>query len=263
MKRRPGPAQSTGLNSPEPTTFFGARVVPLAEKAPLVRDVFAGVASRYDLMNDLMSGGVHRLWKSEMVDWLNPRPGLVLADIAGGTGDIACRVIDRLGDEGGTVIVVDASAPMLAVGRDRALDRGLVSGIQFVAGDAENLPLPDASQDACTNAFGLRNVTHMDVALAEVRRVLRWGGRFICLEFGGPVAPGVEKAYDLYSQTVLPRLGQWVSGRGDAYQYLVDSIRNFPPRAAVVDAMERAGLGRVRTRVLAGGIATLYSAWRL
>ena len=247
----------------EPTTFFGARVVPLAEKAPLVRDVFAGVASRYDLMNDLMSGGVHRLWKSEMVDWLNPRPGLVLADIAGGTGDIAFRVIDRLGDRGGTVTVVDASAPMLAVGRDRALDRGLVSGIQFVAGDAESLPLPDASQDACTNAFGLRNVTRMDVALAEVCRVLRWGGRFICLEFGGPVAPGIEKAYDLYSQTVLPRLGEWVSGRGDAYQYLVDSIRSFPPRAAVVDAMERAGLSRVRTRVLAGGIATLYSAWRL
>ncbi len=247
----------------EPTTFFGARVVPLAEKAPLVRDVFAGVASRYDLMNDLMSGGVHRLWKSEMVDWLNPRPGLVLADIAGGTGDIAFRVIDRLGDRGGTVTVVDASAPMLAVGRDRALDRGLVSGIQFVAGDAESLPLPDASQDACTNAFGLRNVTRMDVALAEVCRVLRWGGRFICLEFGGPVAPGIEKAYDLYSQTVLPRLGEWVSGRGDAYQYLVDSIRSFPARAAVVDAMERAGLGRVRTRVLAGGIATLYSAWRL
>ncbi len=247
----------------EPTTFFGARVVPLAEKAPLVRDVFAGVASRYDLMNDLMSGGVHRLWKSEMVDWLNPRPGLVLADIAGGTGDIAFRVIDRLGDRGGTVTVVDASAPMLAVGRDRALDRGLVSGIQFVAGDAESLPLPDASQDACTNAFGLRNVTRMDVALAEVCRVLRWGGRFICLEFGGPVAPGIEKAYDLYSQTVLPRLGEWVSGRGDAYQYLVDSIRSFPARAAVVDAMERAGLSRVRTRVLAGGIATLYSAWRL
>ena len=247
----------------EPTTFFGARVVPLAEKAPLVRDVFAGVASRYDLMNDLMSGGVHRLWKSEMVDWLNPHPGLVLADIAGGTGDIAFRVIDRLGDRGGTVTVVDASAPMLAVGRDRALDRGLVSGIQFVAGDAESLPLPDASQDACTNAFGLRNVTRMDVALAEVCRVLRWGGRFICLEFGGPVAPGIEKAYDLYSQTVLPRLGEWVSGRGDAYQYLVDSIRSFPARAAVVDAMERAGLGRVRTRVLAGGIATLYSAWRL
>lgn len=256
MTRRPG-------EPTEPTTFFGARVVPLAEKAPLVRDVFAGVASRYDLMNDLMSGGVHRLWKSEMVDWLNPRPGLVLADIAGGTGDIAFRVIDRLGDRGGTVTVVDASAPMLAVGRDRALDRGLVSGIQFVAGDAESLPLPDASQDACTNAFGLRNVTRMDVALAEVCRVLRWGGRFICLEFGGPVAPGIEKAYDLYSQTVLPRLGEWVSGRGDAYQYLVDSIRNFPPRGAVVDAMERAGLGRVRTRVLAGGIATLYSAWRI
>ncbi len=247
----------------EPTTFFGARVVPLAEKAPLVRDVFAGVASRYDLMNDLMSGGVHRLWKSEMVDWLNPRPGIVLADIAGGTGDIAFRVIDRLGDRGGTVTVVDASAPMLAVGRDRALDRGLVDGIRFVAGDAENLPLPDASQDACTNAFGLRNVTRMDVALAEVCRVLRWGGRFVCLEFGGPVAPGIDKAYDLYSRTVLPRMGAWVSGRGDAYQYLVDSIRNFPPRRAVVEAMERAGLARVRTRVLAGGIATLYSAWRI
>jgi demethylmenaquinone methyltransferase/2-methoxy-6-polyprenyl-1,4-benzoquinol methylase len=247
----------------EATTYFGARVVPLAEKAPLVRDVFAGVATRYDLMNDLMSGGVHRLWKSEMVDWLNPRPGMALADIAGGTGDIAFRVLDRLGAEGGQITVVDASAAMLAVGRDRALDRGLVDDIQFVGGDAESLPLPDASQDACTNAFGLRNVTRMDVALQEVCRVLRWGGRFVALEFGGPLTAGIDKAYDVYSQTVLPRLGEWVSGRGDAYQYLVDSIRNFPPRGAVVEAMERAGLGRVRTRVLAGGIATLYSAWRI
>ena len=244
-------------------THFGYREVAADEKSALVRDVFDSVADRYDLMNDLMSGGIHRLWKSSLIDQLRPRAGMHLLDVAGGTGDIAFRVLDRLGDEGGTVTVVDASSAMLAVGRDRALDRGLVSGIQFVGGDAEQLPLPDASQDACTNAFGLRNVTRMDAALAEVCRVLRWGGRFVCLEFGGPVAPGIEKAYDLYSQTVLPRLGEWVSGRGDAYQYLVDSIRNFPPRPAVVAAMERAGLGRVRTRVLAGGIATLYSAWRI
>jgi demethylmenaquinone methyltransferase/2-methoxy-6-polyprenyl-1,4-benzoquinol methylase len=246
-----------------PTTFFGARRVPEAVKASLVRDVFAGVAPRYDLMNDLMSGGIHRLWKAEMVDWLNPRPGMALADIAGGTGDIAFRVLERLRDANATVTVIDASAAMLEVGRDRALDRGIVRSVRFVGGDAENLPLPDASQDACTNAFGLRNVTHMDAALAEVARVLRWGGRFLCLEFGRPVATGLEAAYDLYSQAVLPRLGQWVAGRGDAYQYLVDSIRNFPPRASVVAAMERAGLARVRTRALAGGIATLYSAWRI
>ncbi len=234
----------------------------MAEKASLVRDVFQGVASRYDLMNDLMSGGVHRMWKSEMVDWLNPRPGIVLADIAGGTGDIAFRVLDRVRDAG-AITVIDASPAMLEVGRDRALDRGIVDAVRFVGGDAERLPLPDASQDACTNAFGLRNVTRLDNALADVCRVLRWGGRFVALEFGGPVAAGLDRAYDTYSQQVLPRLGGWVTGRGDAYQYLVDSIRNFPPRAEVVARMERAGLGRVRTRALAGGIATLYSAWRI
>ena len=147
--------------------------------------------------------------------------------------------------------------------RDRALDRGIVDGVRFVAGNAEALPLPDASQDACTNAFGLRNVTHMDQALAEVVRALRFGGRFVALEFGGPVQAGLDRIYDAYSQNVLPRMGQLVSGKGSAYQYLVDSIRNFPDRAEVAARMEAAGLSQVRTRALAGGIATLYSGWRL
>lgn len=246
------------------SAFFGDRVVPAAEKAGLVRELFASVAARYDLMNDLMSGGIHRLWKSEMVDWLNPSAPFHLADIAGGTGDIAFRVHDRLkGNPGGAITVVDLTAAMLDVGRDRALDRGIVDSVRFVAGNAESLPLPDASQDACTNAFGLRNVTHMDAALAEVVRVLRFGGRFVALEFGGPVQPGLDSMYDAYSQHVLPRMGQMVSGKGSAYQYLVDSIRNFPDRAEVAGRMEAAGLAQVRTRALAGGIATLYSGWRL
>lgn len=248
------------------SAYFGDRLVPAAEKAGLVRDVFRGVASHYDVMNDLMSGGVHRLWKAEMIDWLNPSGPMALADIAGGTGDIALRVWERLrpGDRKASAItVIDATAAMLQVGRARALNRGIVSDLRFVGGDAECLPLPDASQDACTNAFGLRNVTNMHAALSEACRVLRWGGRFVCLEFGGPVAPGLDTAYDLYSRTVLPRLGQWVSGRGEAYQYLVDSIRGFPERSEVAAAIEGAGLNRVRTRALAGGIATLYSAWRI
>lgn len=258
MTRTPGTPAEPG------TAFFGDRLVPAAQKAGLVRDLFAGVAARYDVMNDLMSGGVHRLWKSEMVDWLNPSAPLALADIAGGTGDIAFRVLDRLaGNKGGAITVVDLTPAMLDVGRDRALDRGIVGEVRFVAGDAEALPLPDTSQDACTNAFGLRNVTNMDNALAEVVRVLRWGGRFVALEFGGPVQGGLDRVYDAYSQMVLPRLGEWVSGRGAAYQYLVDSIRNFPDRADVAARMERAGLTQVRTRALAGGIATLYSGWRI
>ena len=185
-----------------------------------------------------------------------------MADIAGGTGDISFRVLERAQNQG-TITVIDASPAMVEVGRDRALDQGIVDEVRFVCGDAEKLPLPDGSQDACTNAFGLRNVTRLDVALQEVCRVLRWGGRFIALEFGGPVAPGLERVYDTFSDQVLPRVGQWVTGRGDAYQYLVDSIRKFPLRDEVVARMEAAGLARVRTRVLSGGIATLYSAWRL
>jgi demethylmenaquinone methyltransferase/2-methoxy-6-polyprenyl-1,4-benzoquinol methylase len=244
------------------TTHFGERIVPLAEKAPLVRGVFQSVAGKYDLMNDLMSGGIHRLWKAAMVEWLNPRPGLVGVDVAGGTGDIAFRILERL-DGDADIYVCDLTADMLAVGRDRAIDRGLLSGLHWVSGDAQHLPLPDRSLDAYTIAFGLRNVTDIDLALGEARRVLKPGGRFLCLEFSRVVLPLLAELYDLYSFRVLPALGQAVTGDRESYQYLVESIRRFPPQDELVQRMGAAGLERASYRNLSAGIAALHSAWRI
>ncbi len=246
------------------TTHFGFEEVAETDKAPRVRSVFESVSSRYDLMNDLMSGGVHRLWKAAMVDWLNPRPGQSLLDVAGGTGDIAVRVVRRVGPERcGPVVVCDLTPDMLAVGRDRALDQGVLSGLQWVCADAESLPLPDRCMDAYTIAFGLRNVTRIDRALAEARRVLRPGGRFLCLEFSRVVLPVLAKLYDLYSFNVLPAMGELVAGDRDAYRYLVESIRRFPAQDDLAELIGAAGLGQVRYRNLTGGVAALHSAWRL
>jgi demethylmenaquinone methyltransferase / 2-methoxy-6-polyprenyl-1,4-benzoquinol methylase len=248
-------------------THFGYREVGEAEKPSLVRDVFRSVAGRYDLMNDLMSGGIHRLWKSAMVDWLNPRPGLMLLDTAGGTGDIAFRVLDRLESQGhggeGHVVVCDLTAEMLAVGRDRAVDRGLLKGLSWVCGDAERLPLPDRSVTACTIAFGLRNVTHIERALAEARRVLKPGGRFLCLEFSHVVVPLFADLYDRYSFQVLPAMGAAVAGDRESYLYLAESIRRFPPQEDLAAMLAAAGLSQVRYRNLSGGIAALHSGWRV
>jgi len=248
-------------------THFGYREVGEEEKPSLVRGVFRSVAGRYDLMNDLMSGGIHRLWKSSMVDWLNPRPGLTLLDTAGGTGDIAFRVLERLEKRGhpgsGHVIVCDLTAEMLAVGRDRALDRGLVKGLSWVCGDAERLPLPDRSVSAYTIAFGLRNVTHIDRALAEARRVLKPGGHFLCLEFSRVVVPLFAELYDQYSFRVLPAMGAAVAGDRESYLYLAESIRRFPPQEELAERMSAAGFGQVRYRNLSGGIAALHSGWRI
>lgn len=241
---------------------FGYRRVDAEEKPHLVRQVFDSVAGRYDLMNDLMSGGVHRLWKAELIDRLGPRPGQLLLDVAGGTGDIAERFLDRAGPTG-RVVVCDFTESMLRRGRDRAIDCGLVGGIDWVCGDAERLPVVDASIDAYTIAFGLRNVTHIGAALAEARRVLKPGGRFFCLEFSRVDAPLLRPLYDLYSFTVLPGLGQLVAGDRDAYQYLVESIRRFPAQRELARMMEDAGLEQVRFRNLTGGIAALHSGWRL
>lgn len=247
---------------------FGFETVPEPEKARRVRHVFENVSGRYDLMNDLMSGGVHRLWKQAMIDWLAPRPGLRLLDVAGGTGDIAFRVIARLGiDRAGRIVVCDLTPEMLRVGRDRAVDRGILpshpGSPRWVCGDAEALPLPDRSVEAYTIAFGLRNVTRIDAALAEARRVLRPGGRFLCLEFSRVAVPLLSELYDLYSFKVLPALGGWVAGDRDAYRYLVESIRHFPPQDELAGLVAEAGFGRVRYRNLTGGIAALHSAWRL
>jgi demethylmenaquinone methyltransferase/2-methoxy-6-polyprenyl-1,4-benzoquinol methylase len=246
------------------TASFGYRDVPESEKAQLVRGVFSSVARRYDLMNDLMSGGVHRLWKDALVDWLNPQANQTIADIAGGTGDVAFRIAERARRRGGhaDVIVCDINAQMIAEGQRRAAARH-EPDVKWSAGDAEHQPFADASLDACTIAFGIRNVTNIEAALAEVQRVLRPGGRFLCLEFSRVQAPGLDALYERYSFSVLPRLGEWVAKDGEAYRYLVESIRRFPAQAAFAKMIARAGLSRVKFRNLAGGIAALHSAWRL
>jgi demethylmenaquinone methyltransferase/2-methoxy-6-polyprenyl-1,4-benzoquinol methylase len=248
-------------------TDFGFRRVPEKEKAPLVRAIFDSVAARYDLMNDLMSAGVHRWWKDEMVAQLKPRPGQRLLDVAGGTGDIALRALPRLREDGkpadGGVVVCDASSEMLAVGRARALDQGILAGIEWISADAERLPVADRSVDLYTIGFGLRNVTHIDRALAEARRVLKPGGRFMCLEFTPEITPPLQPLYDLYSFRIVPLLGQVVTGDRDAYSYLVESIRRFPRQSELAEVIAGAGLDQVKFRNLTGGVAALHSAWRL
>jgi demethylmenaquinone methyltransferase / 2-methoxy-6-polyprenyl-1,4-benzoquinol methylase len=243
------------------------RPASAAEKGRLVRAVFDSVAPRYDLMNDLMSAGTHRLWKREMVALLNPQPGQLLIDVAGGTGDIALLALPRLCPESSRgalgVVVCDASERMLAVGRARALDQGVLHGIEWVCADALNLPLPGRSADLYTIAFGLRNLTRIDRALLEARRVLRPGGRFLALEFTPQVTPPLQGLYDFYSFRVLPLIGEIVTGNRDAYLYLADSIRRFPPQSALAEMIAAAGLGQVKFRNLMGGVAALYSAWRL
>jgi demethylmenaquinone methyltransferase/2-methoxy-6-polyprenyl-1,4-benzoquinol methylase len=247
-------------------TDFGFRRVPEGQKAPLIRAVFESVAERYDLMNDLMSAGIHRWWKSEMVALLKPRPGQRLLDVAGGTGDIALRALPHLTQseaaEGGAVIC-DVSEAMLAIGRARALDQGILTGIEWLCADAERLPVADRSVDLYTIGFGVRNVTHIEEALAEARRVLKPGGRFLCLEFTPEITPFLQPLYDLYSFQIVPLLGQVVTGDRDAYAYLVESIRRFPRQSELAEMISRAGLDQVKFRNLTGGVAALHSAWRL
>jgi demethylmenaquinone methyltransferase / 2-methoxy-6-polyprenyl-1,4-benzoquinol methylase len=244
------------------------RHLPVDAKASVVRGVFDSVAPRYDLMNDLMSGGVHRLWKAEMIAWMKPRPGQRLIDVGGGTGDVALRALPRLlpdpeASAKGGAVVCDVNQRMLEIGRAKALDRGILNGIDWVAADAERLPFPACSFDFYTIAFGLRSVTKYEAALAEARRVLKPGGRFMCLEFTPAVTPLLQPLYDLYSFRVLPLLGGIVAGDRDAYRYLVESIRGFPRQGELAEMIGAAGLGQVRYRNLTGGIAALHSAWRL
>ena len=245
---------------PEESTHFGFRTVDAKDKPRLVGDVFSSVASRYDLMNDLMSAGIHRLWKAALIDWLRPRAGMSLLDVGGGTGDIAFRFLEH---GGGHVTVSDINTDMLGVGRDRAIDRGILRGIDWVPADAESLPFDNGSFDAYTIAFCIRNVTHIDRVLAEARRVLRPGGRFLCLEFSKVVLGPLDKAYDTYSFKVLPALGQFVADDREAYQYLAESIRQFPDQETFAAMISDAGLGQVTYRNLSGGIAAMHSAWRI
>jgi demethylmenaquinone methyltransferase/2-methoxy-6-polyprenyl-1,4-benzoquinol methylase len=244
-----------------PTTHFGFEDIPEEEKAGRVHGVFSSVAGRYDVMNDLMSAGVHRLWKGAMIDWLAPRPGWHLLDVAGGTGDIAMRFLDRLKGDG-QATVCDMTEAMLTEGAQRAEKRGGLA-IDWICGDAMALPFPDASFDAYTIAFGMRNVTRPEEALAEAYRVLKPGGRFLCLEFSQLPVPALQWAYDRYSFNVIPQLGQAVTGDRASYQYLVESIRRFPDQETYAEMIRAAGFGQVRYRNFSMGITALHSGWRL
>ena len=254
-----------GPNSEQPTTHFGFSEVPVEEKTARVRAVFDSVSNRYDLMNDLMSGGVHRLWKSALIDQLNPRPGMEIVDVAGGTGDIARRILARC-NGAASVTICDINASMLTAGRDRSIDQDGLAGDGapvLVCGNAEDLPFADAALDAYTIAFGLRNVTHIDKALAEARRVLRPGGHFLCLEFSRVVVPFLAPLYDRYSFTVLPQLGALVARDRESYVYLAESIRKFPPQDELATMLRDADFDQVGYRNLSAGIAAIHSAWRI
>jgi demethylmenaquinone methyltransferase/2-methoxy-6-polyprenyl-1,4-benzoquinol methylase len=264
------------MNRMPEDTHFGYRQVPLGDKQALVDDVFHSVAQRYDLMNDLMSAGLHRAWKDALVTAVNPppkgRPGrfdqkagerpFALLDIAGGTGDIAFRVADA-GNHATRVTVADINHAMLEVGRARAAERALDDIVSFVEGNAEALPFPDRSFDAVTIAFGIRNVPRIDRALAEAWRVLKHGGHFLCLEFSAVDVPGLDAIYDAYSFNLIPAIGNAVTGDAEAYRYLVESIRRFPRPELFADMMRTAGFGRVSFQRLSGGIVALHSGWRL
>jgi demethylmenaquinone methyltransferase/2-methoxy-6-polyprenyl-1,4-benzoquinol methylase len=246
-------------------THFGFRQVPLADKQALVDDVFRRVAGRYDLMNDLMTGGLHRAWKDDLVTALNPPKGpgaFHLLDVAGGTGDIAFRTIDA-GGSGSRVTVADINREMLAVGRQRAAERGCDDVVCFVEGNAEALPFPDRSHDAYSVAFGIRNVPRIARALAEAYRVLKIGGHFVCLEFSRVDVPVLDALYDLYSFNIIPVLGRVVAGEPEPYRYLVESIRRFPRPQTFAEMIDAAGFRRVSFRLMSGGIVALHSGWRL
>lgn len=245
----------------ESTTHFGAREVREDEKAGLVQDVFSSVASRYDLMNDLMSGGVHRLWKDAMMDWLAPRGHQRLLDVAGGTGDVALRFLKRAPEA--SAVVLDMTEPMLDAGRKRAGGSGLADRVEWVVGDAMSLPFPDSAFDVCTISFGIRNVTRIGDALAEAFRVLRPGGRLVVLEFSRVTVPVLQGIYDLYSFNVIPRMGHAVTGDRESYQYLVESIRRFPDQESFAEMIREAGFEQVRHRNLSMGVAALHSGWKI
>jgi demethylmenaquinone methyltransferase/2-methoxy-6-polyprenyl-1,4-benzoquinol methylase len=243
-------------------TAYGYRNVAEGEKQPLVNEVFHKVANRYDLMNDLMSAGMHRLWKDAMVSWLNVsrRPGFRVLDVAGGTGDVATRIFEASG-RNADVTVLDINASMLAEGRTRAQKAGIV--MDFVEANAEELPFEAARFDAYTIAFGIRNVPDIDKALREAFRVLKPGGRFLCLEFSEVDIPLLDKAYEAWSFNAIPRIGEMVAGEAEPYRYLVESIRKFPNQPNFAAMIGRGGFERVTWRNLTGGVAAIHSGWKL
>jgi demethylmenaquinone methyltransferase / 2-methoxy-6-polyprenyl-1,4-benzoquinol methylase len=253
------------MDRPGETTHFGFRDVRVQDKQTLVNSVFHSVASRYDLMNDLMSMGLHRVWKDIMINTLNPPKGatpFALLDVAGGTGDIAFRAA-RAAGKNFRATVCDINPDMLAVGRERAAAQQLDDRVSFVEGNAEALAFPDRAFDGYTIAFGIRNVPRIDLALKEALRVLKPGSRFLCLEFSTVDVPGLDRLYELFSFKVIPPLGRAVTGDAQSYQYLVESIRKFPRPNAFADIIRSAGFARVDWQILSGGIVALHSGWRL
>lgn len=247
-------------NHQENLVDFGFTHVEEAEKQARVNEVFASVASRYDVMNDLMSAGLHRAWKDHLMDLLRPAPSQHLLDLAGGTGDIAFRFLAR---GGGQVTLSDINPAMLAEGKRRAMDLNLQDKLQWRQANAESLPFDSGTFDAVTIAFGIRNVTHIANVLSEAYRVLRPGGQFLCLEFSHPALPTFAKLYDAYSFRVIPRLGKMVTGDGDSYQYLVESIRRFPKPRLFEKMLQDAGFFRTRVVPLSGGIVAIHGGWKL
>jgi demethylmenaquinone methyltransferase/2-methoxy-6-polyprenyl-1,4-benzoquinol methylase len=247
------------------STSFGFREVAAEARQDLVNDVFSTVAGRYDLMNDLMSGGLHRLWKDDQLTWLGPPRSAQrfdLIDVAGGTGAITQRFLDK-GGPGCGAVLCDINPAMLQVGRKRFRDTKAADRVAFAIGNAESLPFPDKTFDAYTIAFGIRNVTRIDRALAEAFRVLKTGGRFLCLEFSSCEVPLLDRLYDFHSFEVIPRLGRLTAGSAEPYRYLVESIRKFPAQEPFAAMIRDAGFGQVSYRNLTGGIAAIHSGWRI
>ena len=245
----------------EKTTHFGFQTVPESEKAGRVQGIFGSVASKYDVMNDAMSLGIHRVWKDAMMDWLAPRPSQRLLDVAGGTGDVSFRFLARAGDA--EAVVCDLTEPMLVEGRKRAEAEQMANQLSWVVGDAMALPFPDNSFDVYTISFGIRNVTRPQDALAEAFRVLRPGGRLMVLEFSQIPNDLMQKAYDLYSFNIIPRLGEAIAGDRDSYQYLVESIRRFPDQGTFLQMIKDARFENASYRNLSLGIAALHSGWKI
>lgn len=241
-----------------PSVSFGYEEVPAEEKTRRVSAVFSSVASRYDVMNDAMSGGLHRLWKDRFVRRVKPREGEEILDMAGGTGDIAFR----LAAQGARVTVADINQDMLDIGVERAMERG-IDGLVWSRQNAEELAFPARAFDAYTIAFGIRNVTHIDKALAEAHRVLRYGGRFFCLEFSTTQWPGFKEVYDLYSHKLVPKIGQAIAGDADSYRYLIESIRRFPPMEEFERMIRAAGFVRTRVEPILGGLVAIHSGWKI
>jgi demethylmenaquinone methyltransferase/2-methoxy-6-polyprenyl-1,4-benzoquinol methylase len=253
-------AQNNLDSSPDAQVDFGYQNVALSQKQELVNSVFDSVASSYDIMNDLMSIGIHRLWKEALLDWMAPRPNQILADLAGGTGDVSLKFLERGGQ---FAHVIDINEQMLAAGRKRKVMNKFQERLNWLAGDAQDIPLADNSVDRVIIAFGLRNVPDRMKALNQIVRILKPGGRFCCLEFSHVKNPILSSVYDGWSFNILPKIGQLVAGEAQPYQYLVESIRRFPSEAELCSMMADTGMAQIKVRNLSGGIAAIHSGWKL